>query len=131
MAATKVAYANKQFQSYEEYAEWQACLDYAQDQERYVPLFTDKRVPCSNPDCGALCRASYCSETCEAADNAAIAHMAQLLEAQMLQLGCQRTRYYADQETSRVLLGLKARADEQYAQDEAAGGLVALACGRR
>jgi hypothetical protein len=124
--------AGQPFPCYETMAENQARLDFMQDQVRYVPPVRDKRTPCCNPDCGTVCEGTYCSAACEAADNAVIERMAQRWEAGMLKANgnCQRM-YYADKETGRVLLGLKGLADEQYAKDEAAGGLVALACGRR
>jgi hypothetical protein len=130
--AMKVPHPRPRFQSLEEYGEWQSRVDFANDQERHVPPFRDKRTPCSNPDCPNLCEGPYCSPACEATDNAAIEDMAQRWEAQMLYEGCQRTRHYASRETNAtVLLGKRTLADQQRTADEAKGGLVALACDRR
>jgi hypothetical protein len=105
---------------------------YNEDRERHPWPPRDPRVPCSNPDCPRLCEGPYCSPACEAADNAAIEDMAQRWEAQMRYEGCQRTRYCASRETNAtVLLGKRTLADQQRTADEAKGGLVALACGRR
>jgi hypothetical protein len=105
---------------------------YIEDQQRHPWPPRDRRTPCCNPDCGTVCEGTYCSAACEAADNAVIEAMALKWEAQMLHAGCQRTRYYASREkNATVLLGKQALADQQYVADEARGGLVALACGRR
>ena len=42
-------------------ADWQAYLDYAEDQRRYP---RDVRHACGHPDCSTLTEALFCSESC-------------------------------------------------------------------
>jgi hypothetical protein len=87
-------------------ADWQAALDYANDQERYPGR--DPRTPCSNPDCSALTEALYCSEVCRLA-----------LE------GIDDADYYQD--GAGCLLGNREIADAQRAAD--GESLASLVCG--
>ena len=48
---------------WEDDPDWQAALDYANDQERHV-WPRDRRTPCQNAHCDQLCESLYCSETC-------------------------------------------------------------------
>jgi hypothetical protein len=61
------------------------------------------------------------------------AAQAALWEAHMLQSGCQlaATHYTSVEPDAIVALGNRSIADAQRDADDAAGGLVALACGRR
>jgi hypothetical protein len=49
---------------YDEDPDWQASLDYANDQERWPQT---PRTPCANPDCDQLCVSLFCSESCREA----------------------------------------------------------------
>jgi len=94
------------------YASWmehEAMQAFIDDQVRWP---RDRRVPCAYPECSSLTTTIYCSGRCRHLDDA------------------MTLPHYAD-ETGRVLLGLRSLADQQRATDDAAGGLIALACGRR
>lgn len=101
---------------------------FIEDQQRHPWGPRDTRTPCANPDCPTLCEGAYCCPACEAADTAVIEDMARRWERQLLAEGCQRV-YYAN-DTGRVLLGNRNLADHQRTADDAAGGLVFLACHR-
>jgi hypothetical protein len=91
-------------------ADWQASLDYAAHQQRHPWPVRDPRTPCAHPDCAALVGSLYCSEPCR-----------------VLVEGLDADDY--DSEGEGCLLGEIETADRQWAADQAAGGLAALACG--
>ena len=57
-------YARNGHAVYDEDPDWQASLDYANDQERWPQT---PRTPCANPDCDQLCVSLFCSESCREA----------------------------------------------------------------